>query len=54
MEDFVILLVVSADIVIINKSTCMQSISPSIFYIDSIHLPRIYEAFILFDKSLFI
>lgn len=41
MDDFVILLVVSADIVIINKSTC-------------IHLPRIYEAFILFNKSLFI
>lgn len=53
MKDFVILLV-SADIVIINKSTCMQNIPPSNFYIDSIHLPRIYEAFILFDKSLFI
>lgn len=31
MEDFVILLVVSADIVIINKSTCMQSIPPKEF-----------------------
>lgn len=28
MDDFVILLVVSADIVIMNKSTCMQSIPP--------------------------
>lgn len=32
MDDFVILLVVSADIVIINKSTCMQSIPPQVIF----------------------